>query len=75
MEASQVTAIHHGDLISLYVDNIGYFSSAAFNQPLPERSDTTSHLRTICCNGVYDIPSDFSTRLVFGIIITFNFLS
>ena len=57
-----ISAIHHGDLISFYVDNVGYFASAGSSQPHPERSDTTSHLRAICSNGAHDLPNDFNTR-------------
>jgi hypothetical protein len=68
MEGNHISAIHHGDLISLFVDNAGYFSCSGFFQPHPERSDTTSHLRTICCDGVHDLPHDFNTRLYVKIV-------
>jgi hypothetical protein len=55
--------IHTGDLVSFMVESTGYLGIPSIEEPVPERVDTTTHLRAIPTkSGTKDIPGDYSTR-------------
>lgn len=55
--------ICQGDLIDLFVDDIGHFAIPSSTEPLPERNDSVTHMRAIPHLENRAIP-DFNTRLL-----------
>jgi hypothetical protein len=64
-EAADRSIIHAKDIVSFQIDAVGVLATPSWNEPIPEREETVSHLRAIPC------PVDLSaldfTRCMFRI--------
>ena len=56
--------VYYGDIVSFYVEELGFLASPSNREPLPERSDYISHLRISPAIDAESTTPDFSVRYI-----------
>ena len=54
--------IYYGDVVSFFIDDMGFLATSSSSEPLPESIDYVSHLRIKNAKNANDFPEDYCYR-------------